>query len=87
MIVGLLLNSYSLSTVGVDNRNFQSNLKKLKMICFLSIVRVDNWSFQSYLKPGKRYAYHQLPELTTVAFRATKILSTVRVAFTATKKN
>ena len=36
-------------------------------------------SFQSHLKPGRRYASRQLSELTTVAFRATKILSTVRV--------
>ena len=36
-------------------------------------------SYQSYQKPGRHYASRQLSELTTVAVRATKILSTVGV--------
>ena len=36
-------------------------------------------SFKSYLRPERRYVSRQLLELTTVAFRATTILSTVGV--------
>ena len=44
MIVGLLLNSYSLSTVGVDNRNFQSNLKKIEDDMFP--VNCQSWQLE-----------------------------------------
>ena len=54
MIVRVIINSYSLSTVRAENR-----------------------SFQSHLKPERHYASRQLSELTIVASRATKILSTV----------
>ena len=42
-------------------------------------VNSRSWehSFQSYLRPGRRYVSRQLMELTTVAFRATTIFSTV----------
>ena len=43
-----------------------------------STAGIDNCSFLSYLKLGRLYAFHELLKLTTVAFRAIKILSTVR---------
>ena len=54
----------------------------------LSVVEADipvnfqNWhssTFQSYLRHGRRYAPLQPPELTNVAFKITRILSTVAV--------
>ena len=45
----------------------------------MSTVVVNSSSCQSYLKPGRCLASRQLSELTTVAFRATKILSAVEV--------
>ena len=45
-------------------------------LIFLWTTGVDGCSFQSYLKPGRCHAYRQL---TTIAFRATKILPAVRV--------
>ena len=44
-----------------------------------STIEVDKRSCQSYLKNGKHYASYQMSELKTIAFRATKILSTVGV--------
>ena len=44
-------------------------------------VNYRSWqrSIQSYLESGRNYAVNQLSELTTVDFRATKILSTMGV--------
>ena len=54
--------------------NCWSTFKTL-ILCQLS----DNRSFQSYLKPGSLHVSRQLSELTTVAFRATKILPAIGV--------
>ena len=68
-----------LSTVGVDiliDRSFHS---------YENTDNFKSWrscSYQSYQKSGRHYTSHQLSELTflsTIAFRATKILSTVGV--------
>ena len=71
---------------GVSSVSFQSwqpQLSELpktwKTLCFPPTIGADHRSFQSYLKPERLYASHQLSELTTVAFRATIILSTVTV--------
>ena len=61
IIAEVLLNSYLLPSVGVDNR-----------------------SFQSYLKSGRLYASRQLPELTTVSFRATKSCELSQLTFLLT---
>ena len=64
-----------MSTVGVDilvNRGFQS---------YQTLENFKSWSFcsfKSYQKPERHYASRQLSELTTLLFRAIKILSTVR---------
>ena len=58
--------------IPVDCR-FQSNQNPVSFNCWHS------YSFQSYLKPGRRYAFHQLSEITTVDFGDSKILSTVEV--------
>ena len=49
---GYTFNLYSLSTVGVDSRSFQSYLKKI--LYFLSAIRVEKCSVHSYLKKIKR---------------------------------
>ena len=54
-------------------------VEALLNIYSLSTVSVDICSFQSQLKPGILYAFRQMSGLTTVAFRAAKILSTVRI--------
>ena len=41
MIVGVIFNFYSLSTVGVGNRRFQIERKKMKARCFLPTARVN----------------------------------------------
>ena len=43
-------------------------------------VNYHRWqrSIKSYLKPGRCYAFCKLLELTTIAFKATKILLLVR---------
>ena len=60
-----------LSTIGIDKRSFQGNLKKLKMLCSLPSVGVANRSFQSYLlKRCFTYWRLQLPELPLKIFPA-----------------
>ena len=64
-----------LSTVAVDI------LINLRLWSCQSSVNFKTWhpsSFQSYLVPGGFYTSGQLLELTNIALRATKILSTVR---------
>ena len=53
-----------------------TKILSLSELIFLWTTGVDGCSFQSYLKPGRCHAYRQL---TTIAFRATKILPAVRV--------
>ena len=53
-----------------------TKILSLSELIFLWTTGFDGCSFQSYLKPGRCYAYRQL---TSIAFRATKILPAVRV--------
>ena len=68
---GVTLTLYSLSTVGVDNRSFQSCVKKT--VHSLSRIGVDNWSFQSYHKKNTLLPFYQL-KLATEAAGATLFL-------------
>ena len=65
-----------LSILGVDFPVYRSIQN------YQNPVNFKSWhsrSFQSYLTPESGYASRQLLELTTIAFRAIKILSTVGV--------
>ena len=73
--------------ISVNYWSWHPKLSELPKFCqlykltFLLTVRVGNHSFQNYLKTGRCYAFLQLLELKTVAFRAAKILSLSELIF------